>query len=115
MKIIYGDERDDERKNTKKNLVTTFIFEVFLLWPWAILLVFSPTAFPSGYHLGPIIMLLPLLSYPVLLIICGAASSRAFKHEQYDRAKLIVKLPMLIPAGSLVLFALIEYLWTSFA
>lgn len=115
MKIIYGDERDDERKNAKSNLVATLIFEILLLWPWVILLVFSPMAFDSGFHLGSVVMLIPLLSYPVLLIICGIASSRAFKREQYDRAKLIVKLPMLIPSGSLVLFMFIGYLWTLIA
>ena len=107
MKLIYGDERDDPNYTSRK-LKGIVIFELLMLLPWCIFLVFFPMSVDKIFTQ---IVLIPFYIYPLLILIFTVISRIEFKKERYERSVNIQWLPITAPFMIMFILASIGSLW----
>ncbi len=113
MKVIYGDDRDDPKDQTRRKLRAILFFEIFLIWPWVGALVFSPMMFgsPGGNDSLLMVALIPFFVYPILIPMFTIISRIEYRKDQFEKAVFIQKLPIVAPPVIFLLLSGINYLW----
>jgi hypothetical protein len=83
-------------KAVKVWMIVTQVLMALSLLPWAGALLMSPMAFDSGFSAPALILVGVLLSYPLMLLLCGFMSWRSFLAGNGRIAALWTTIPFLV-------------------